>query len=160
MTDKAKTQKHPGGRPTKLCPEILSKAQEYVEQWSYLGDAIPMLAGLCVHIGIAKETMQRWEAIGLSKEQRENEIHKNECELYSQFSAICARVRVMQERVLINKGLTKESEASLSKVLLFKHGYSDRQEIDHTTAGESFNRPDQEAVNAAKAEIRAELGLG
>ena len=124
MSDK---EKKPIGRPTKYCPELLAKAQEYLEVWESI-DVIPMIAGLATYIGITKDTISRWEA-----EAKEEESDKLD------FSDVCARVRQLQERALINKGLSRMSDASLSKLLLMKHGYSDRQEVDHTTNGESIS---------------------
>jgi hypothetical protein len=120
---KSGTQKHAGGRPTKYGPEMLAKAQEYLARWKALGDVVPMLAGLCCHLEITKPTMQDWE----------RDEDKPE------FSAVCARVRVLQEQALINKGLSRESDASLSKLLLMKHGYSDRQEVDHRSEDGSMS---------------------
>lgn len=105
---------HPGGRPTKYCQEILDKANEYIETWEELGDSIPMICSLAIHCGIDKTTVYEWE-----KDEDKKE-----------FSHVCARVRACQEKVLINKGLTRESEASLSKLLLRKHGYTEGVDLD------------------------------
>ena len=101
-----------GGRPTKYNDEVLAKAKEYLEAWEELGDYIPQLAGLSEHCQISETSRKKYEA--------ENE----------EFATVCARVRARQQRVLINKGLSRQSEASLSKLLLMKHGYSDRVEQD------------------------------
>lgn len=100
------------GRPTKFNDEVLAKAKEYLEAWEELGDYIPQLAGLSEHCQISETSRKKYE--------KENE----------EFATLCARVRARQQRVLINKGLSRESEASLSKLLLMKHGYSDRVEQD------------------------------
>ena len=122
---KAKKPANPVGRPTKYSPAILTAAREYCENWKELGDVIPMICGMANYIGIAKPTLEAWE-----KEDGKAE-----------FSALCARVRAEQEQVLINKGLSRAADASLSKLLLRKHGYSDGQEIDHTTLGEKITQP-------------------
>ena len=112
------------GRPTKYTPEILAKAQDYLLRWKQIGDVIPMIAGLACHLEVGKRTVEDWE--------------KDEDK--SEFSHVCTRVRVLQEQALINKGLSRESDASLSKLLLMKHGYSDRQEVDHTSGGEKISK--------------------
>ena len=109
-------------RPTKYTPAILARAQEYAQDWEKIGDVIPMICGLACHIDIGKTTIHQWE-----KEEGKEE-----------FADVCRRVREAQEKVLINKGLSKQSEASLSKLLLMKHGYSDRQAVDHTSTGEKI----------------------
>ncbi len=114
------SKKKPVGRPTKYSPELLAKAEEYLTSWKKLGDVVPMLAGLACHLEVSKKAIEEWE-----KDDDKPE-----------FARVCARVRVLQEQTLINKGLSRESDASLSKLLLMKHGYSDRQEVDHTSGGE------------------------
>lgn len=127
-------EKHAGGRPSKYSPELLAKAQEYITQWKKIGDVVPMLAGLAAYLEIDKDTLQEWE------KDKEGKL---------EFSAVCARVRVLQEQALINKGLSRESDASLSKILLMKHGYSDRQEIDHTTQGDKITRIERVIIDGA-----------
>lgn len=112
----------PAGRPTKYTPELLEKAYEYLYQWEELGDPIPMLCGLAVHCDINKGTVSDWQ----------NDEEKGE------FSEICARIMAEQERVLLQKGLTRIHDNSLTKLLLMRHGYSDKQEIDHTSGGEKI----------------------
>jgi hypothetical protein len=122
---------NPVGRPTKYNPELLAKAEEYLTQWKKLGDVVPMLAGMACHLEISKQTLYDFE-----KE-------------YPAFMDVCTRVRVLQEKALINKGLSRESDASLSKLLLMKHGYSDRQEIDHTTQGDKITRIERVIIDGA-----------
>lgn len=99
--------------------EHLRKALEYVDNWKEHG-AIPQIARLALHIGISKQTLYVWEKMP-------------EC---SDLADVCARVRLMQEGSLIDGGLTRTYDSSLSKLMLMKHGYTDKQEIDHTTKGE------------------------
>lgn len=93
-------------------------AQDYAERWAEIGDVIPMMASMAIHMNISKDTLYRWE-----KEAKEEKAKQA-------ISDVCACVRATQEKVLINKGLSRASDASLSKLLLMKHGYSDRIEQD------------------------------
>lgn len=105
----------PTGRPTKYTPELLEKAREYVDgAWKSEGDPIPMLCGLAVKCGITKECVSRWR----------KDADKAE------FNQLCARVESEQERVLLQKGLTREHDNSLTKLLLMRHGYSDKQSVE------------------------------
>lgn len=129
------------GRPTKYCPEILAKAEEYLDTWQENGDAIPQLASLALHIGITPETVKQW------KKEEDKEA----------FSLICARVMAAQQKELINMGLTRKYDNSLTKLLLMKHGYSDRQEVDMTSSDGSMS-PSEDALKAAKKKIMDEFG--
>ncbi len=113
----------PGGRPTKYTPELLKNAHEYVDNWEELGDVVPQLCGLAVHCGISEETVQEWKK------------HEDKKE----FSALCACVMGMQKRELVNKGLSRATDASLSKLMLMKHGYSEKQEVDHQSTDRSMS---------------------
>lgn len=140
MTEK---KKHAGGRPTKYTPELLNKAREYVDGgWEREGDIVPQLAGLAVYCGITDTTIQAWK----------DDANKEE------FSVLHARVMTMQHQELINKGLSKLTDSSLTKLLLHKHGHSDRQEVDVTSKGESINdRPSEADIATARARARESL---
>ena len=128
------------GRLTKYSPEMLAKAEVYLDTWEEIGDVIPMLCGLACYLSVDKSTIEKWE-----KDDDKQE-----------FSCVCARVRAMQEKVLINKGLSRASEASLSKLLLMKHGYSDRQDFDLSSRDGSMS-----PRKLSEEELREKLkGLG
>ncbi len=127
-----------GGRPTKYTPELLKKAHEYVDNWEISGRKIPSIVSLAIHCDISKQRVYEW----LKDDDK------------SEFRDIVARVEAKQEEILIDNGLDRTFDASLSKMMLSKHGYSDKQEIDHTTKGESLNDgPSAEAVRKAKEAI-------
>ena len=51
----------PGGRPPKYGPKLIEKAQEYLDAGKKDDEqAIPTIAGLALHIGVARETCQLW----------------------------------------------------------------------------------------------------
>lgn len=131
------------GAPTKYCKEIVEKAHEYERAWKDLGDPVPMLVGLYVHCGINRHTGAQWR----KRDDR------------SEFAAVCARVEVMQEHELLRKGLMRVTEQSITKLMLMRHGYSDRQAIDHTTNGEAIGAAgaSKEDLASAKADILAKL---
>ena len=121
------TEKHKVGRPSKYNVAMQARADDYVANWSDR-DNIPSRAGLCCWLGIARSTSFEWELE------------------YPGFSDTVKAVEVLQEYILLNKGVTGEFNASVAKLLLNAHGYSERQAVDHTTAGESLNPPRIEIV--------------
>ena len=126
------------GRPSKYNAEMQAQADDYVLNWSER-DNVPSRAGLCCWLGIVRSTSFEWEAA------------------YPEFSDTVKAVDVLQEHILLNKGVTGEFNAPIAKLLLNAHGYSDRQSVDHTTAGESLNRPaTAEAALAAFAQHNAD----
>lgn len=113
---------HPGGRPTDYTPELIERAWEYVNNLPE-SEVIHSLEGLALYIGISRPTLYEWE-----KDENKTE-----------FSNIVQSVRNLQARALVNKGLSGDYNPTIAKVILSKHGYSEKQEIDHTTKGEAIN---------------------
>ncbi|HGJ5882038.1 DNA-packaging protein [Arsenophonus sp.] len=82
--------------------------------YELVGDVIPSLAGLACYLGIARSTLYEYQKINL------------------EFSDILEAILSLQENKLINKGLIGDFNASVTKLILTKHGYSDKQEIEHS----------------------------
>lgn len=99
-------------RPTDYTEELLDNAYEYV---SDCPDVVHTVVGLCLHIGIAKSTCYRWIEEG-----------------NQEFKDIVDTVADLQERKLLSNGLTNEFNASITKLLLTKHGYTDKVENTNT----------------------------
>jgi len=106
------TGKHPGGRPTKYNDQTIPKTQFYLDNFEALGDKIPSIAGLADHLEVTRETVHDW----LLQEEK------------AEFSYNVKRILQRQEKVLANKGLDGEFNSSITKLLLTKHGYSDKVE--------------------------------
>lgn len=105
------------GRPTKLTPELKDKARDYLQNYKDYGDVIPSIEGLAVEIGVARSKVYKYR-------------DKDE-----EFGDIVESILAKQARVLASKGLTSEFNSSITKLLLTKHGYSDKQETDITSKG-------------------------
>jgi len=105
-----------GGRPTKLTPELIDKAKEYVEGGFMAKELVPTIAGLTLHIDVRRSTVYEWAKI--------NEV----------FSDIVDKIMVSQEQGLLKGGLAGEYNASIAKLMLTKHGYTDKQETALTGA--------------------------
>ena len=99
-------------RPTDYTEDLLNAAYEYIEDCP---DVVHTVVGLCLYIGIAKSTCYRW-------------IEENN----EEFKDIVDTVSALQERKLLSNGLTNEFNASITKLLLTKHGYTDKVESTNT----------------------------
>lgn len=102
------------GRPTKYTKELLDAAREYLETYTEDGSPVPSVVGLALHIGIDKSTCYDWA----------NHEDKRE------FSDILKRVSMMQEQKLISGGLGGDFNPAFAKMMMTKHGYSDKVEQD------------------------------
>ena len=100
------------GRPTDYSPELVAKASEYLDKYEEQGDMIPSVVGLCKYIGRSRACIYRWA---------EQEDKK-------EFSDILDDINETQSRVLINKGLSGDFNSNITKLVLGKHGYHDKQD--------------------------------
>lgn len=123
--------KSKGGRPTKLTKEIITLSQEYIDnskdEYEVKGDnkpfivwdvKLPTIEGLANYLNVNRDSLYEWE-----KESEE-------------YSDILTRVRNAQAERLINKGLAGQYNPVIAKLLLTKHGYSDKSEVDTTLHGD------------------------
>jgi hypothetical protein len=112
----------PAGRPTDYTPELIEKAWAYANGgWEEAGDPVPSIAGLACEIGVSRETCHAWA--------------KDETK---EFSDILKAIAQEQERNLVKGGLGGVFNASITKMMMTKHGYSDRVETDHTSSDGSM----------------------
>jgi hypothetical protein len=106
----------PEGRPTKYTPELLAKANEYLDVYIRL---IPSHQDLALYLGIADATLYRW-----ADEKPE-------------FKEILSRVKQTQFAVAMDGGLSNDMNASIVKLLMGKHGLSDK--MDTTSSDGSMS---------------------
>jgi len=101
------------GRPTKYTAELLEAARSYVDGgYAEQGDPAPLIAGLAINLGISRETVYAWA----SQDDK------------GEFSDIVSDLMATQERKLLQGGLSGEFNASITKLALTKHDYSDKSE--------------------------------
>ena len=113
----------PAGRPTDYTPELIAKAWEYANGgWQTVGDTVPTVAGLACELGINRDTCYAWGA----------DAQKGE------FSDILNKIAQTQERTLVNNGLRGEYNPPIAKMMLTKHGYSDKIEQDLSSSDGSM----------------------
>ncbi|MGB3727474.1 MAG: terminase small subunit [Glaciecola sp.] len=120
-----------GGRPTKYSEETVETAEDYIVNFSDYGDAIPSVVGLAVALKTHRDTIYAW-----AKEEGKES-----------FSDIVKRLSTNQERKLLNGGLDNSFNPTIAKLLLGKHGYSDKTETDITSGGEKLQHPGYTIVN-------------
>lgn len=118
------------GRPTLYTDQTVSKVQEYLDACKdetvdvKTGESekfttykqktvvkLPTLEGLSVFLKVNRDTITEW-----MKEHPE-------------FSVVCNTLKAIQAERLINMSLSGDYNALISKMLLVKHGYVERQEI-------------------------------
>ena len=116
----------PGGRPTKYTEEFLEIARRYLENYADGGHVIPSISGLAVVSEVRRSTLYAW-----AEEEGKEE-----------FSDILAKILAKQESLLINKGLTSEFNSNITKLVLGKHGYHEKQEI---SGGFNITMPGKDA---------------
>ena len=112
-------EKNPVGRPSKLTRELVDKANFYMlSDFQTQGDAVPSHAGLCCYLGVVKSTIY--------------EFCKVENDLGREFSNTLEAIKVKQERMLLSGGLLSTYNPQITKLMLSNHGYSDKQEVEHS----------------------------
>jgi hypothetical protein len=111
-----------GGRPTKYSEQILIDAQNYIDNHLEFDDLVPSHAGLAYHLKIGKRTVYDWA---------EQEDKK-------EFSHMLAQILTKQEKMLLSGGLSSSMNATIVKLMLSKHDYSDKVEQDITSGGKKI----------------------
>lgn len=141
----------PAGRPTEYNEKILKKAKKYLELCqdeeerqiiglsakgtelykNKLKVKLPSIEGLAVYLGVARSTIYEWE-----KTENEDKSLK-----YPEFSDILGKILAEQAQRLINNGLSGDYNSTISKLILTKHGYSDKQEITGADGKDLIPKP-------------------
>jgi hypothetical protein len=107
------------GQPTLFDDHILDETREYLSTYDTL---IPTMAGLSLHLGVSKQSLYAWDKATSHKDGLVAD------EIYSQFSELLDNLRAEAENKLIMNGLTGDYNAAITKLMLTKHGYSDKQQ--------------------------------
>lgn len=112
------------GRPTTYNDEMLASAYHYVEHFDEFEDEIvPTVVGMCRYINRAKSTVYKW----IGEEGKED------------LSDIVKALEESQHIHLVNGGLGGKYNPMITKLMMGKHGYSDKQEIESNIKVEARN---------------------
>lgn len=104
-------------RPSEYNDKILATANEYLETYnSKYQHAIPSVVGLAKVLKKSRDTLYDWAK------------HEDKKE----FSNILRQVVSDQELTLLNGGLSGEFNPAITKLVLGKHGYSEKQQVSAT----------------------------
>ena len=129
-----------GGRPTKYNDEVVTLAEDYIVNFGEYGDVVPTIAGLACELKISRETVYAW----MADEEKQA------------FSDIAKQLMTHQERKLTNGSLGNELNPMIAKLMLSKHGYSEKQDINHQSSDGSmtpkaFSKADYDAASQTLA---------
>lgn len=127
------------GRPTKYSPEILEKAQDYLENFT---TAVPTLEDLSLELRISRDTVYDWSSQEDKKE----------------FSYIVNDILAKQSSVLIDKGLRGKFNPTICKLLLHKHNYNDKIEVEQENIHRFPDLTDDELDESIKQKTK-EAGI-
>ena len=109
----------PAGRPSIYSVELLEKAVAYLANYEELGDVIPSNVGLAIHLGISQRILNYWA----NDEDKKEFLHILDC------------IQSKQQQVLINKGLDNVFNSNITKLVLGKHGFHDKQDSEVSGPG-------------------------
>lgn len=101
------------GRPTKYTPELLKKAKKYLNDYEHHKAKFPSHIGLALYLNIGTSTLYEWA------EQKNKKP----------FTDILEEITQKQHQMLIGGGISGEFNSNITKLVLGKHGYHDKQEL-------------------------------
>ena len=105
---------------TTYTPEKEQAALDYIET-GYIGMGHVVPVGMASAINVVESTVYKWAADG-----------------HGTFSETLAKCKQAQHIELLNKGLTGDFNATITKLALANHGYSEKTSTDVTSGGEKI----------------------
>ena len=118
------------GRPTILNEDLIAKAIAYLDSYQDNGEIVPTKAGLSLFCKITRDTVNCW-ARGQYPDKATQE-HRDA------FSYILETLESQQELKLISGGLGGGYNPTIAKMMMTRHGYSDKVETDHKSSDGSM----------------------
>lgn len=85
--------------------------KRYLNKWEV---NVPLVEGLALYLEVHRDTLYEW-----AKKHKE-------------FSDVLKKLRYSQANKVFNKALAGEYNPHIAKLLLSKHGYTDKQELKHS----------------------------
>ena len=102
------------GRPTTYSKQVLEITADYIQNYADHGHKIPSVAGLAVLLKTARETIALWAQEDDKKE----------------FSSMIQLLMAAQEQALTANGLDGTYNSGITKLILSKHGYHDKEQAN------------------------------
>lgn len=112
------------GRPTLLTQEMVDKASSYL---STCVNVLPTIEGLALYLEVSKVSIYSW--------------CDEDNDLGEQFLNVFEKIKNEQGVRLVNGGLYGRFNSTITKLMLSKHGYVEKQETDLTTNGKDLPTP-------------------
>ncbi len=111
------------GRPSELTDEVIKRALVYLcNGFLEENQVVPTVAGLACYLGKSRSRMYEWARVSI------------------EFQDILEGIATTQENLLVNGGLRGDFNAPVTKMMLTKHGYSDKIEQDVTSNGQTVGQ--------------------
>tara|TARA_R110000822_G_scaffold146480_2_gene285561 strand:+ start:42 stop:512 length:471 start_codon:yes stop_codon:yes gene_type:complete len=134
-------------RPTKYNEQTLVRAEEYLLEFEQeksdrstfllrLAET-PSKVGLALYLNIALSTLDKWAV----ESARDEALSNDDAELSSGkegFSGIVCDVMSIQHEFLTANGLNGAYNPAVTKLLLSKHGYSEKHVVDNQSSDGSM----------------------
>src|SRR3990167_1059929 len=111
---------HAGGRPTKYTPDLINLVDEYLTEAIPQNMKIPTVEGLCLKLGIFKDTVYRW------------------AKKYPEFSDALRLIKIKQKEILTEIGVFGGKEINSNIVMLLlkvNHKMIESTHTDITSGG-------------------------
>lgn len=124
---------HPGGRPTKLTPEIRKQTIEYL-QYCIDNNKFPSIARLAYNLNVGRKTLYNWG------------------ESDPEFLHTIESLGALQEATLLEGSLENKLNATIAKLILSNHGYREKSEQDITSGGKELAAPIVRIIDERQAE--------
>jgi len=124
------------GRPSSYNQKMQAAAEAYVAGgFKKEGDVVPTTEGLALSLGVTRMTLNNWAAAHAT--------------FFDTFEAL----KSTQARLLANGALKGDMNATIAKLMLHNHGYSDKAETDHKSSDGSMTpQPNVIRLVAGKAD--------
>lgn len=98
------------GRPTDYNEDLQATADNYVHGgYAECGDVVPSVAGLACELKKRRTLLYAW------------------AEKHPEFKDTLETIKEVQERLLLSGSLSGQHNATIAKLMLANHGYSDKQ---------------------------------
>ena len=110
------SEKRPAHRPSEYNADVQEQADRYLLDGYLEHDGvIPSIAGLACYLGVSRSTIHYWR------------------DAYPEFSGTLEAISQKQEHLTLSGGLSNKFNSTIAKLVLANHGYSDKQDIAHTS---------------------------